>query len=70
MSAQALEHVEQRTLPRINMPKILLKDSDVFKNTNTSGAWIPSAHAETCWVNHDNERTSWISSDNGRNPRV
>ena len=32
------------------MPRILLKERGAFKNADTGGTWLLSAHAIRCWV--------------------
>ena len=56
-----MEHVVQfdakrRTLPGIDMPRILLKERGAFGNADTGGAWLSLAHAVRCWVKSRNER--------------
>ncbi|PNX89710.1 hypothetical protein L195_g045832 [Trifolium pratense] len=50
----------RRTLPGLDMPRILSKGRSAFGNTDTGGAWLSSARAVRCWVKSRNER----------NPRV
>uniref|UniRef100_A0A6N2N9U7 Uncharacterized protein ycf68 n=1 Tax=Salix viminalis TaxID=40686 RepID=A0A6N2N9U7_SALVM len=42
-AAQAVEH--RRTLPGLDMPRILLKERGAFGNADTGGAWLSSARA-------------------------
>ncbi|KAG5569021.1 hypothetical protein H5410_063981 [Solanum commersonii] len=46
-----------RTLPGLDMPRILLKERGAFGNADTGGAWLSSARAVRCWVKSHNGAT-------------
>ncbi|KAI3503584.1 hypothetical protein L1887_32030 [Cichorium endivia] len=50
----------RRTLPGLDMSRILLKERGAFRNADTGGAWLLSARGVRCWVKSHNEH----------NPRV
>jgi len=39
---------KRRTLPGLDMPRILLKERGAFGNADTCGAWLSSARAVRC----------------------
>ncbi|KAI6670566.1 hypothetical protein NL676_005451 [Syzygium grande] len=38
------------------MPQILLKERCAFRNADTGGAWLSSAHAIRCWAKPRNDQ--------------
>ncbi|KAK4382662.1 hypothetical protein Sango_2850700 [Sesamum angolense] len=49
-----------RTLPGLDMPRMLLKERGAFRNADTGGAWRSSAHAIRCWVKSRNKRNPCV----------